>query len=173
MKKTISVRYAMTRNPVIVAPNDSVESVAKKMIKDGVGSLLVEENGRLRGIVTEKDLIGKIVAKNLNPAKITVSKIMSNIIVTIDPERDILEAIKIMNERKVRRLPVIDATGKLLGLITIHDILKLQPDLFEIIAEKNKINPHEFLSNEGHCPICGNFTVLHRKKNKLVCDECD
>ncbi len=173
MKKTISVRYAMTRNPVIVAPNDSVESVAKKMIKDGVGSLLVQENGRLRGIVTEKDLIGKIVAKNVNPKKVTVSKIMSNIIVTIDPERDILEAIKIMNEKKVRRLPVIDATGRLLGLITVHDILKIQPDLFEIIAEKNKINPHELLSNEGHCAICGNFTVLHKKKNKFICDECE
>ncbi len=173
MKKTISVRYAMTRNPVIVGPNDSVDSVAKKMIKDGVGSLLVEENGRLRGIVTEKDIIGKIVAKNVNPTKIIVSKIMSNIIVTIDPERDILDAIKIMNERKVRRLPVIDATGRLLGLITVNDILKIQPDLFEIITEKNKINPQEFLSNEGHCAICGNFTVLHKKKNKLVCDECD
>lgn len=173
MKKTISVRYGMTRNPVIVAPNDSAESAAKKMIKDGVGSLLVEENGRLRGIVTEKDLIEKIVARNVNPKKIAVSKIMSNIIITIDPERDILDAIKIMNERKVRRLPVIDATGRLLGLITIHDILKLQPDLFEIIAEKNKINPHELLSNEGHCSICGNFTILHRKKNRLICDECD
>lgn len=170
MKKTISVRYAMTRNPVIVNPVNSIEECAKKMLKEGVGSLIIEENGRLKGIVTEKDFLERVVAKNLNPKKTPISRIMSAIAVAIEPEKDIMEAIKLMNEKKVRRLPVIDRDYKLLGILTVSDILKIQPELFDIIIEKSKINPYTL--NEGECPECGNFTLLHKKKNKFVCDEC-
>jgi CBS domain-containing protein len=173
MKKTISVRYAMTRNPVIISPNENVVECAKKMIAEGVGSLIVSENDKLKGIITEKDLIEKVLSKNLDGKNIPASKVMTSITITIDPEQDIMHAINMMNEKKVRRLPVINKEGKLLGLITVHDILKIEPALFEIMLEKSKINPTELTSPDGECQVCGNYTALHKRKNKLVCNECD
>ena len=172
MKKTISVRYAMTRNPVIVSPLVTVEDCAKKMIKEKVGSLIIEENNKIKGIVTEKDIVQKIVAANLNPKKVPVNKIMTANPIVIDPEKDLMEAIRLMNEKQLRRLPVVKE-NKLIGLLTIRDILKIQPELLDLIAEKSKIHYMDFECHEGECDICGNYTVLRKKKNKLICNECN
>lgn len=172
MKKTISVRYAMTRNPILVNPLQTVEDCAKKMIQEGVGSLIIEENGRLKGIVTEKDIVQKVVAFSLDAKKMPVNKIMTPNPTVIDPEKDLMEAIKIMNEKHLRRLPVVK-DNKLIGLLTIRDVLKIQPELFDLINERAKVYSSEMAANEGECELCGNYTVLRKKKNKMICNECN
>lgn len=161
----------MTRNPVIVKPLTTIEDCAKKMIKEHVGSLIIKENDRLKGILTEKDIVEKVVARGLNTKKVTVNKIMTVSPVTINPEKDIMDAVKFMNEKQIRRLPVVK-DNKLLGLITVYDILKIQPELLDLISEKSKVNAFRLNSNEEECQVCGNFTLVTKKKNQFLCNEC-
>ena len=96
-------------------------AAAKKMAEAGFGCLLVTRMGRVVGIVTERDLVRKILAKNGDPNKIRLEEIMSQPVITIDPSFQIADASKLMSERRIRRLPVIDG-GLLVGIVTTTDI---------------------------------------------------
>jgi len=173
-QKKMKVLDVMTKSPVVVGPNETIDKCAKKMIKNKVGSLVVEESKFVKGILTEWDLVNKVIAKSKDAKKTKASEIMSKIPVSIKPDADILEAMKLMNLKKVRRLPVVN-NGKLVGLLTIRDILKVQPELinlrldnWSLREEKNK--PSRFF--EGECEECGNFTLLERVGYNVLCDEC-
>jgi len=137
MQKYISVRDAMTRLPVAVSPNILIFDCAKIMLKEDVGSLIIEENNLLKGILTEKDLVEKIIAKGLDPKKIKAKDIMVKDVLTIEPTIDVMQAMKIMTEKNIRRLPVVE-NDKLIGLLTVKDILRIQPELFDLIIEKSR-----------------------------------
>ncbi len=137
MQKYLSVRDAMTKMPISVGPNTLILECSKIMLKEDVGSLIIKEANILRGIVTEKDLVEKIIAKELDPKKTKVKEIMTKDVITIEPTKDIMQAIKIMTEKNIRRLPVVEL-DKLIGLLTVKDILKIQPEMFDIIIEKSR-----------------------------------
>ena len=137
MHKYLSVRDTMTRLPVAVGLNTLVSDCARIMLKEDVGSLIIEENNILKGIVTEKDLVNKIIARGEDPKKTKVKDIMEKNLVTIDPNKDIIEAIRIMSANDLRRLPVIE-NDNLVGLLTLKDILRVQPELFDIVLEKSR-----------------------------------
>ena len=99
----------------------SVSEAARIMDERAIGSALIEENGRVIGIMTERDILRKIVAKGKNPDKVKVKDIMNDPVVTIDANEDILEASKIMDEKKIRRLIVVE-NGKIVGKITANSI---------------------------------------------------
>ena len=99
----------------------SVSEAARIMDERAIGSVLIEENGRVIGIMTERDILRKIVAKGKNPDKVKVKEIMNDPVITIDANEDILEASKIMDEKKIRRLIVVD-NGKIVGKITANSI---------------------------------------------------
>ena len=138
MRTDIKVMEAMTKNPVVVKSNETVIACVKKMIDAEVGSLVVEEKGKLLGIFTEKDLMARVVAKELNLKKTLIKEVMSKRVLQIAPEADLYDAIYFMSREKVRRLPVTK-NGKLMGLITYQDILKIQPDLYDIYIEKFRL----------------------------------
>ncbi len=172
MKRTISVMDAMTRTPVSLGPETILLDCAKKMIKEKVGSLVVLENNLLKGIITEKDLVNAM-AQGLDKKKIPVKEVMTKQVITINPQMDLLEAIRLMSEKEVRRLPVVDKTNRIIGLLTVSDILKVEPQLLEIIFEKELILPKKIRTEDGECEICGAYTLLHSSKRKSVCSECD
>lgn len=174
MRKTISVMDAMTRTPVVVGPEMTLGVCARKMIAEKVGSLVVQENSLLRGIVTEKDFV-LAVTKGLDMRKTRVKDVMSGIVFTVKPNKDVLEAIRLMAEKEVRRLPVVDEKNLLVGLVTVNDILRVQPQLLELVFEKRilsrpSIRPGE---EDGECELCGSYTLLHVSGGKRVCEECD
>ena len=134
MKIGIKVSEAMNKNPVIISPNKLLPFCARKMLGNNIGGILVGEKGKLLGIVTEKDIVEEVVAKELNAQKTKVKEIMSSSMITISPEVDISEAIEIMNREDVRRLPVIK-NKKLVGILTQKDLLKLnKPELHKTIT---------------------------------------
>ena len=141
MKTGVKVVDAMTESPIIVNSKRSITYCAKKMLDSNVGSILVKEGEELLGILTEKDLVDKVVSKELNTSKTKVEEIMTKkeSIVTISPSKDLYEAIVLMNEEGRRRLPVVDGE-KVIGLLTYKDVLKLQPDLYYIYAQKLKMD---------------------------------
>lgn len=103
-------------------PSDtSVSEVARIMDKKIIGSVLIEENHNVIGIMTERDILRKVVAKGKNPDQLTVKDIMSYPIITINADEDILEASKLMDKHKIRRL-IVTEEGKIVGIITVNSI---------------------------------------------------
>jgi len=135
MKTGIKVYEAMTNKPVKSKSTDTISSCAKKMKKYDVRSLLITVGNEVRGIITEKDMVFKVVAKSLNPEEIFAGDIMETELVTISPNVDLFEAMVTMRNNEIRRLPVED-NNKVVGLLTEKDILKIQPQLFELIVDR-------------------------------------
>lgn len=138
MKTGISVADAMTQKPVTIKPSATLKQCAELMAKKRVGSLVVEQKGEFVGIITERDLVRKVLAKNVSSAKTKVKNIMEETILTVMPEQDIFEAVNLMRDADVRQLPVVQ-DGRLLGLVTVKDVMKIQPDLFEILIQKYEL----------------------------------
>jgi len=124
---------AMSKNPVYISPNDNILESTKLMLEKHIGSLLVKEKESLLGILTERDLV-RMVSLGIDPKTTKVRQIMTTKIVTITPEKDIYDAIVLMNKENLRRLPVT-VNGRVIGLITLRDILTLQPTLFDLILD--------------------------------------
>ena len=175
MKTGVKVADAMTRNPIVIAKELSLRECANSMIRNHVGSVIVKQHNKLLGLVTAKDFVNA-VQKNVDFDKVTVGDIMIKKIKTITPDVDIYDALLDMSKKDIRRLPVIHK-NELLGLLTISDVLKLQPRLLDVLAEKVKIgglfrrkslNPFD-----GECEVCGNFTKLYEvKTSKFMCESC-
>lgn len=122
MKKCNEV---MTKNPVCCLPNDMVAKVAKSMKRKNVGSIPVIENEKTRklvGIVTDRDLALKIVAKELDPKSTKVEAVMTRKVVTCNPEDDLQKALDAMSEHQLRRIPIVDTDNKILGIIAQADV---------------------------------------------------
>ena len=133
VKTGITVMDAMSKSPVSVSPNDNVLESTRLMMEKHVGSLLVKEKESLLGILTERDLI-RMISLGIDPKTTRVRQIMTTKITTISPEKDIYDAIVLMNNEDLRRLPVT-VNGRVIGLITLRDILTLQPTLFDLILD--------------------------------------
>jgi len=99
----------------------SVVEAAKEMRKIGRGFLIILKEGQPAGIVTEHDFVDKVIADELNPAKVSVEEIMSSPLITIDPDEDLVKASEIMKMNKIRRLPVVKE-GIMYGVLTSRDI---------------------------------------------------
>jgi signal-transduction protein with cAMP-binding, CBS, and nucleotidyltransferase domain len=176
MKTGYKVGDCMTIHPVIVKKDSTLKQCADIMKDKHVGSLLVEDKGKIAGIITEQDMVRKGMAALLDPSTTPVSKIMETELMTISPEKDIFEALTEMRDYNIRHLPVIDK-GKFVGFLTIKDILKIQPQLFELIVEKFELREETrkpiFGGEEGVCEICGNYSSeLEESEGQMICRQC-
>jgi signal-transduction protein with cAMP-binding, CBS, and nucleotidyltransferase domain len=104
------------------------------MDRHDVGSVLVKDSTSLVGIVTENDFVRRAVLEGMDMRATTVERIMTPIVVSVNPGIDVFDALLLMKDYNVRHLPVLDE-NKLVGLVTMNDILKLQPHLFENIVD--------------------------------------
>jgi CBS domain-containing protein len=132
----------MTREPVYCQPDDSVSVAADLMRTHDVGALpVVEAGGRLVGIVTDRDLVVKVIAGDQPVDRATVRAAMSTDPATSREDDDVSDALSLMAERQVRRVPVVGADGRLVGIIAQADVAtRLQQDrktgeLVEAISE--------------------------------------
>jgi CBS domain-containing protein len=173
----ITVRDIMTRSPRTGEPGMSVKDAATKMRDNKVGSLVIIEDGRPIGIITERDMVNKVVAHNLQASRLRVDEVMSSPVITTTADTDLHKAAKTMADLRLRRLPVVDGE-KLVGMLTENDILKLSPSLIEItrewesIAARGSKTPGETTS-EGYCEACGAFSdELREMDGDLLCPEC-
>ena len=131
------VEEFMNKDIVQVTPDTNVTRCAEVMAAEHVDSVLVTVDKKIAGIVTEKDLARKVVAKSLDAGEITVKDIMTVELVIIEPEKSLYDAMILLNKKKIKHLPVIK-DNVVVGIITAMDILRVQPSYMEILA--NPIN---------------------------------
>jgi len=117
------VRDIMMRKVIMIGPQKTVLEASKIMSKMGIGSLLVKRNNKAVGIITERDVVRRVVSKNLNPAGITVEKVMSKPLITVNPDATVFEAARLMAQNRIRRLPVVQGAD-LVGIVTSTDLAK-------------------------------------------------
>jgi CBS domain-containing protein len=116
-----SVRDVMTPGVRTVSPAQSLADAAEVMKGEDVGSVPVVEEGRLTGIVTDRDIVTRAVAERRDPQTVKVEEIASHEVVTVEPEQDLDEALALMARYQVRRLPVVEQ-GRLVGMLAQADV---------------------------------------------------
>ena len=121
----MKVYEAMTKKPVTVQPNSSVQDAAKIMSEKKIGSIIILGNGELSGILTERDLVRKVLARGKDPKSVKVNEIMSKPVVRIDEDSDLLDASELMKKKNIRRLVVVDKTKKLVGILSTNDMARV------------------------------------------------
>ncbi len=117
-----------TKVVAVVEPDTSALIMAQLMRLHHVGALVVvdaEERSRAVGIVSDRDLVLELIAEELDPAVFTAGDIMSENLVIASPEMDATDAVQLMNEHQVRRVIISDDMGRLVGIVTMEDILEL------------------------------------------------
>ncbi len=117
----------MNRNVKTLSPDDTVKTAAERMSKYWMGSIVVTEGAKIVGIITERDVLSKIVATGKDPSKTMIRSIMSQKVITIEETTDLADAIEIMKVNDIKKLPVTDK-GKLSGIITTTDIITSMDD---------------------------------------------
>lgn len=177
MKKAVIVKEAMKSNSVIVKPTITVLEAAKIMRKKKIGNVIVVEKKQPIGILTESDILKKIVAEGKNANEILVEEVMSTPIIVADPYISVEEAMKTMGKCNIRRLPVVE-NGELIGIITHKDISRISPVLNEIarewynIAKKDESHLRAQIFS-GKCEDCGSLsTNLKNVDGRLLCESC-
>jgi CBS domain-containing protein len=123
-----SIRELMTVNPRSLESGSTVTEAARLMRDEDVGIVPVTEGEKLVGTVTDRDIAIRVVAEGKSPETVTVGEIASRELVTIDPQQDLDEALKLMAKHQVRRLPVVEEDGKLVGIVAQADVAKHASD---------------------------------------------
>jgi len=124
------IKDICSRMVVVAGPDTDLRSAARLMRDHHVGALVViEENGGVRrpiGIVTDRDIVVAVVAAtDVRPEALSVGDVMSRNLLVADAELGVFEAVDLMQDRGARRLPVVDAEGRLVGIITLDDVLRM------------------------------------------------
>ena len=112
----------MSREIITVEENRTVLDATKLMVKKGVGCLIIKAGVHLRGILTERDLVSRVLVESFDPAKVLAKDIMSTPLFTIKEDETLTKAADLMNQYRVRRLPVVDGKKNMVGLITSTDL---------------------------------------------------
>jgi CBS domain-containing protein len=116
------VRQAMTSNPRTVTADSTIGEASRLMRDEDTGIAPITEGERLVGVVTDRDIAIKVVAEGKDPETTKVSQIASSNLVTVDPEQDLDEALSLMAQHQVRRLPVVEEDGKVVGILAQADV---------------------------------------------------
>ena len=119
----MSLERMCSKTVVTISPDGTALEAAKLMHAEHIGCLVVIDDFRPIGILTDRDIVLKVVAREEKPAETAVKKIMTTNPTMVNVNYDVLDAVRLMRNRGVRRLPVVDEHRRLLGIITIDDVL--------------------------------------------------
>lgn len=179
LRTKMLVRDVMS-NPVVTMDEDeSSNKAAANMDMHDLGAVIVTNKaGKSIGIITERDLVIRVIAKNLKPDTVKAKEIMTTPLVTIEPEATISDAARRMTRLDIRRLGVI-YKGNLVGIISSKDILAVMPELIEIMQERSRIEGEarteeiEEVPLSGNCDRCNVYSESLKERNgENICDEC-
>ena len=131
---SLTVRDIMTTDVVTISETATVREAAKLMSEKGVGCLIVLRDGEPVGILTERDILVRVVAEGKNPDAVEVGWVMSTPIIKGRPDMTLEEAAKFMTSKKIKKLPIFEG-GKLVGIITLTDLVRSQPYVVELLED--------------------------------------
>jgi CBS domain-containing protein len=119
-----SVREVMTANPCAIDADRPVAYAARMMRDEDVGLAPIVEGDRLVGTLTDRDIVTRVVAEERDPRSTAVGEVASTDLVTVDPQQSLDEALRLMAEQQVRRLPVVEDEGRLAGVVAQADVAR-------------------------------------------------
>ncbi|PMB75284.1 MAG: hypothetical protein C0193_01130 [Candidatus Bathyarchaeota archaeon] len=181
LRSKMLVRDVMSSPVVTIEEDAPVNKAAELMDKHGLGCIIVtNKEGKPLGIITERDLVVRVLAKNVKPDSLQTKEVMTSPLLTIEPHETINEAARRMSRLNIRRLGVI-YKGQLIGLISSKDILAVMPELVETIQEKALIegenraqeSEEESTPLAGYCDHCGGWSDdLKEVNGEYICEDC-
>src|ERR1700760_191240 len=122
----------MSATPVCMAPDESVSDAARAMKQHGVGTVLLLTDGRLSGLVTERDITVRVLAENRDPRITRIGGICGSELVVLDPDDDLVQAARLVRDRAARRIPVL-RDGTPVGVVSVGD-LALEKDAASVLS---------------------------------------
>jgi CBS domain-containing protein len=122
------VSEIMTRDVCVASPEDTLQHAAEAMERDDFGILPVREGDRLVGMLTDRDITVRAVARGLAPAQCKVRAVMSTDVRFVHQDAPVEEAARLMSESQIRRLPVLDRTNRLVGIVALADVAINDPE---------------------------------------------
>jgi len=135
---SLKVEDVMVEEVVTVDTNVTVKEAAGIMNEHEIGCLIVVKRSKAIGIVTERDMLTRVLAESRNPERTQVLDIMSSPLIVADPKMDLEDAAKLMFKMKVKKLPVV-SNGQLVGLITLTDIARFQPQIIRLLKKMHTL----------------------------------
>lgn len=172
----VYVKDIMIKSVITIDENKTVKQAGELMKKTRRGCLIVTKKDKAVGILSDSDVMKRVVARNLLPSKIKVKEVMSKPLVTIQPNEEILDAVRKMKRSNIHRLPVI-SNGRLIGIISLSDIAKTSPEMLDLLEYRMKMRSFQPEIREkftsGICDSCGNYSDdLKYKDNQWLCETC-
>jgi len=176
MDTKVTVHDAMTSSVITADPKTTVVDAAVLMSRFKIGSIVVASETEPEGLITESDIIEKVVSKNILASDITIGQVMTKNLIIIDPGSELNQAARLMAKNNIRRLPVVN-NGILVGILTSTDVLMVSPELTELLVENARMENQGYLNTErsvpGVCELCGNYVeYLDVYDGKFLCEEC-
>jgi CBS domain-containing protein len=181
LRSRMLVKDVMSSPVVTINENAPVNKVAELMDKNDLGCIIVtNKEGKPLGILTERDLVVRVLGKNVKPDSMKAEEVMTSPLITIEPDETISEVARKMSRLNIRRLGVV-YKGNLIGLVSSKDVLAVMPELIEIIQEKALIegeNRAEEAKEEsgpltGYCDHCGTWSDnLQEVNGEYLCEDC-
>ena len=175
MTTRVLVRDIMNSPVITAGPNDHVVDIAMKMNEHNVGSIIITENEKPVGIVTDWDVVSKVIAKNSDPSSIEAGTVMQPIH-TVEAEEGITEAARILRKYNIKRLGVV-YKDRLAGIISSSDVIAVTPELVDVVSEKAAIirgeigRPASAIS--GYCDECSEWSdLLMYSEGTFTCEVC-
>lgn len=188
METDLAVSDVMSRRLITADVGETADKLGKLMADAKMGSIIITKETHPVGIVTERDLVSKIISRNLLPSTVKAGDIMSTPLITISPEKSVELASREMARRRIRRLPVVQGK-KLIGLLSDSDLIAVSSELSEILRDlirqnnpegefapeseesSESRNPSIFI--QGICEVCQRFQEsLENIDGTYVCNRC-
>ncbi len=131
---SLKAEDVMVKEVITIDERVTVKEAAEVMNKFEIGCLIAVRKRKAVGIVTERDLLKRVIAEARNTTRTTVKDIMSSPLVVVEPGKDLEETIRLMFQMKIKKLPVVDGK-RLVGLISLTDIARFQPQMIKILKQ--------------------------------------
>lgn len=177
MTTRVLVRDIMNGPVISASPDDTIYDIAKKMKDENIGSIIIIENDKPVGIVTDWDIVSKAIANDAKPSQIKAKDVMKELY-TIESEESITEAARLLRKYNIKRLGVV-YKNRLVGIISSSDVIAVTPDLVEIVSEKATIIRGELgiarsaRNVSGFCDQCGEWSdLLQHVEGTFICEVC-
>jgi len=179
MEVRMPIKEIMTKDVVTIDIKNDVLHLARKMLSFDVGSVIITDKKQPVGIVTERDIVRKIVSKNMKPDDISIKELMTTPLITIAATEDVTDTMHKMVKMEIRRLPVVE-NAKLVGIVTDTDLIAISAEMGSIFSDLIKMHREKVFSmetpqkiNRGICEECGdNVDNLLLVDGKLLCESC-
>jgi len=136
------VRELMSKDPIKLDANSPITEAAKQMRSANVGAVVVEEKGKIAGIVTDRDIAIRAVADGRDPKSTRLADICSKDLTTISPDDNVDRAIEVMREKAIRRVPVVDGQNQVVGILSLGD-LALDRDSRSVLGQISGAPPNQ------------------------------